>query len=130
MSATLFVYSPLVDVILSLTVIAVALVVFIRLVHDYRLVYTVGYICRKSYRVEFSQVITIPLCIYELCRNVHIVQAWCPQAEQTLVKNDHVEIRGLAPDVIRGEASLYIKLRVYGLLDQYEFRRKIRLTLR
>jgi len=121
--------SLLLDVLFSLLLTAVVLIVFVRLVHDYRLVYTIGNLCKKIYKIEYKPDIVIPLNLYELCRNVDIVEAYCPQAMSTRLNGDVIEVRGLTPDLIRGQVDLDVKLRVYGLVDVYEFRRRIRLVL-
>ncbi len=122
-------FSILADIVLSLTLIVISLILFIRLVHDYRLVYTVGNICKKVYRVEYRPSIVIPLNLY-ICKNVDLISAESPQAELVRIVDDSVELQGVYPDIYRGEVDLYIKARVHGLLDSYDLKRRIRLELR
>jgi len=125
----LYEFSTLEDVVFSLTLIALALIVFIRLVHDYRIVYTIGNLCRKSYRIEYRPSITVPLNLHTICRNVDIVHAESPHAESANIVDDHIELNGLSPDIVKGEVELYVYVRVYGMLDTYTLRRKIVLRL-
>ncbi len=126
----LYELSTLSDIVLSLALVTLALVVFIRLVHDYRLVYTIGNLCRKTYKIEYGPIVIIPLNLQALCRNVELVHAESPHAESTRILDDHIELIGVTPDISRGEIDLYVYVRIYGVLDAYKVVRKVKLQLR
>ncbi|NPA23399.1 MAG: hypothetical protein GXO23_03785 [Crenarchaeota archaeon] len=101
---------------------------FIRLVSDYRLVFTVSKLLKKEYKVTPKRPLIINLGINMFMQNYDIVNVECVNGDAYLEYPDIIVIRDVQPDIYTGKAYLYVTVRVYGRLDTYEITRKIVLS--
>jgi len=116
------------DIVFSLTIVAICLIVFIRLVSDYRLVFTVSKLLKKEYKVTPKRPLVINLGIDMFLQNYDIINVECVNGQAYLEHPDTVIIKDVQPDIYTGKAYLYVTIRVYGRLDTYEITRRITLS--
>ncbi|NPA69937.1 MAG: hypothetical protein GXO26_03950 [Crenarchaeota archaeon] len=116
------------DIVFSLTIVAICLIVFIRLVSDYRLVFTVSKLLKKEYKVTPKRPLVISLGIDMFLQNYDIISVECVNGQAYLEHPDIIVIKDVQPDLYTGKAYLYVTVRVYGRLDTYEITRRITLS--
>ncbi len=120
----MFVY----DVVFSIIVVSINLIMFIRLVNDYKLIFTVSKLLRKEYKVTPRRPLIIPLGLNMFLSNYEITKVECPTGEVSLIHPDTLYIKDIQPDIYTGKAYLYVSVRVYGRLGTYEITRRITLS--
>ncbi len=116
------------DILSSLLISIILIVLFIRLVHDYRVVLTISKLLQKSYKVEYSKCYVIDLGLYNLCKNVNIVNASSPQGHVYLVGNDKLVICDALPDIQSRVIKLYVTVNVIGKLAEYSVTKTVKLV--
>ncbi len=116
------------DIILSLLVALVLIVVFVRLVQDYRVILTISKLLQKNYKVEYSKCYIINLGLANLCRNFIIENAYSPQGYVYLVGKDTVVICDAFPDIQSRTIKLYVTVRVIGKLSEYMITKSVSLV--
>jgi|GEM_PF-4573939 hypothetical protein len=116
------------DIVLSLLVALILIVVFVRMVQDYRVVLTISKLLQKNYKVEYSKCYVINLGLSNLCRNFIIENAYSPQGHVYLVGKDTVIICDALPDIQTRTIKLYVTVKVIGKLSEYTITKSVNLV--
>ncbi len=116
------------DVIFSIIVVSINLIMFIRLVNDYKLIFTVSKLLKKEYKVSPKRPLIISLGLNMFLSNYEITRVECLTGDVSLIHDDTICIKDIQPDIYTGKAYLFITVRVYGRLGIYEVTRRIILS--